>query len=79
MKAETNKLAPKFSPVEMHITFETQEELDRFTTLFNYVKVGEYITGLNSDAVIYQAAARAGGNTLEGAISVANALAWSRH
>lgn len=52
MKVTTNKPAPEFTPVDLTLTFETQEELDKFATGFNYTPITEALVGKYYSSVL---------------------------
>jgi hypothetical protein len=43
MKISSNKEVTSFKPVDIIITCETQEELDRLSALFNYSPIMEFL------------------------------------
>jgi hypothetical protein len=47
MKVNTTRepIPPKFYPTTIEITFETQEEMDMFATMFNFSPITEAIYG----------------------------------
>lgn len=63
MKVDTKVAPPAFAARQLTITFETQDELDAFGTLFNHVGVAKALreVGFDSEAM-YRAAQSIGGN-----------------
>jgi len=63
MKANILKVESDFRPITIAITLESQEQLDAFGSLFNYLDVSDYLAEHGMDAEnIYSEITRAGGD-----------------
>jgi len=61
--AKTLPVPPSFQPVELKLTFQTQEELTAFARLFNSSRFCDAMreaSGLNEDFVFYRELQQAG-------------------